>query len=84
MRRITKREAFQRFCNGLSFVLCPCKMHPEYPWNMGYHVPAFAIINFDWVQIEQTPKERWDSLYANWAFYNCTWETGYYAHYYVD
>jgi len=31
--------------------------------------------------IEET---AWDLMYNNWSYYNTSYETGYYAHYYIE
>lgn len=69
--RITKQEAQKRFAASLPIYLNPCKLAPNGPWSM-----ACLVFGKDY--------ESWDQMYNNWAFYNATYETGYYAHYYVE
>lgn len=98
-RRITKREARRRFAKGLPFALCPCKMMPGGPWAIHSTVYPDDIAEYkekatwyapDGISPSDTLWEgtvdatAWDLLYNNWAFYNTSWETGYYAAYYVE
>lgn len=88
-RRITKREAFARFRDNLPLVLCPRKMRPGYPFAMHSSVtPA------DWTERlftsipyrndpEGVARHAWEVMYNEWAYYNASYETGYYAAYYV-
>lgn len=69
-RRITKREAIKRFNDKLPIVLCPCKLRPGFPWR-----PDVTIYGKDYA--------TWDQMYNNWAYYNTSYEAGYYAHYYI-
>jgi hypothetical protein len=70
MTRINKREARKLFAEGKPFYLCPCKLHPASPWNVA------ALVH-------PADYKSWEQLYDNWAFYNTSYETGYYAHYYT-
>lgn len=99
MHRITKRQAIKRFNAGLPFILCPCKMMPGFPWDLGCRVNRADIESYQehatWYapSIEQPnggicwkgtlEATAWSLLYNEWAFYNTSYETGYYAHYYV-
>ena len=76
MRRITIREAKQRFYNGQPIYLCPCKMRPGGPWNM-----AALVV---WSEADRNSLMAWPRMLANWKFYNASYETGYYPHYYVE
>jgi hypothetical protein len=92
MRRISKSEAKRMFTTTDKAVyFCPCKMHPYRPWNQA--VPLFGKEYLEraagyrdnpelWEgSVEET---AWSLAYNNWAFYNTSHETGYYAHYYID
>ena len=93
MIRITKRQAQKRFADGKPAYLCPCKLHPFPPFSS-----ACLIMSTEWKEraayyadnhnphlwkgsIDQT---AWALMYSSWAFYNATYETGYYAHYYQE
>jgi hypothetical protein len=78
--RITKAQARARFTNNETFVMCPCKMRPGFPW-----APQVTIHSADY-KPEGYPDlwDSFDSVYNNWAYYNASWETGYYATYYVE
>jgi len=95
--RITKWEARRLFAKGNETIfLCPCKMHPGFPFNM-----ALMVSGKEWLEKAQWYKPRddgttsdlwkgtiektaWDLLYNNWNYYNTSYETGYYAHYYIQ
>jgi hypothetical protein len=76
MTRITKREAQKRFNEGELVVLCPRKMRPEGPFSMGVSVAKKDYEN-NW------GADPWERMYNNWSFYNSSYETGYYPHYYL-
>ncbi len=96
--RISKREARKIFAEGNKFIfVCPCKMWPSAPWNMAAMISGREYLeNAE----RYAPREdgtdagscwkgnladtAWDLMYNNWAFYNATHETGYYAHYYIQ
>lgn len=96
LKRISKRHAKKLFADGVScIVICPCKMIPDGPWSMGcrisgkeylgnaefYKPQEGRIVSVLWKgTLEET---AWQLMYNNWAFYNTSWETGYYAHYYI-
>lgn len=82
MTRITKREAIQRFEAGETIILCPCKLRPGFPFSSEY-----VVLGQDakkWIAVSTSKARAWERMLSNWAFYNCCWETGYYAHYYKD
>jgi len=91
-KRITKQAARKLFNQGNKIIyLCPCKMYPSNPFNV-----ACGISGKDYLEqanfYKQNPtlwkdsleKTAWDIMYFNWAFYNANYETGYYAHYYIE
>ncbi len=95
--RISKRAARKLFAEGNKmFYLCPCKLYPGSPWNVAalvcgreYLETARARMERDADQLtdpwnDSVESLAWDLLYNNWAFYNASYETGYYAHYYVE
>jgi hypothetical protein len=96
--RISKREAQKRFNAGtMPVYLCPCKLRPGFPWNVACLIFGKEYLE-DAERYAPRPdgtdgsilwkgtleKTAWDLLYNNWAYYNATYETGYYAHYYVQ
>ena len=78
--RITKAQARKRYENNETFAMCPSNMRPGFPYAM--HSTIFPET--------YKPKgypELWysfESMYNNWAYYNTSHETGYYAHYYTE
>jgi hypothetical protein len=95
--RISKREARKLFNENKSFVLCPVKLRPGSPWSSHCTIPTDTIKDYKvqaaWYAPDGiTPSTElwegtinntaWTLLYDNWAFYNTSWETGYYAAYY--
>jgi hypothetical protein len=78
--RITKREARARYEANETFVMCPHKMPPGGAWAS--HSTIFPA--------EYKPEgypDLWysfDSMYNSWAYYNASWETGYFPHFYVE
>jgi len=80
-KRISKRQAKKMFEENKSFSLCPCKMNPSYPFSM-----ACKINPTDWKEHCENigVTDPFESMYSNWAYYNTSWETRYYAHYYIE
>ena len=88
MTRITKHQAKQRFAAGQAFSLCPHKMRPGYPFNQAFLVTADYLSRYrsdsGIYKGDVSDQEAWDTLYNNWAWYNTSYEQGYYAAYYID
>lgn len=93
MKRITKAQAKRLFAAGKPVIFCPCKMHPGRPWSMGATIhPKEHLERAEQYADGHSPQlwkgtlveTAWALAYNAWAFYNCTWETGRYAHYYVE
>lgn len=88
--RITKRQAAKRFISGDVIHLCPCKMAPGGPWS-----PVCAIEGKPYLEKAETYRGHpdlwkgtlgetaWSLMYNIWEYHNASWETGYYAHYYI-
>lgn len=77
--RISKAEARRRFANNETFDMCPCKLYPGGPWSSSSRVFPESY------KPEGYP-DLWysfDSMEANWSYYNASREAGYYAHYYI-
>lgn len=89
-KRISKREAKKLFSEGNKVIyLCPCKMYPSNPWNMAcaisgkeYLERAEMYRNHETLWKGTKEETAWQLMYNDWAFYNTSYETGYYAHYY--
>lgn len=92
MKRITKAEARKRFFADKLFYICPVKMAPDYPFSFSCPVPSSVeyLERAERYRDNETlwkgtpEKTAWELFYTNWAHYNATYETGYYAAYYVD
>ncbi len=76
--RITKRQAKALFDEGKPFALCPRKMMPGGPWAM--HTTIFP----DSYKAASFVNDPWAFMLRQWVWYNASWETGYYPHYYVE
>ena len=98
MKRITKREAFKRFCAEKPFWLCPCKLRFGFPWYPEYLLSVSSIKAWkDSARLYRpgyfhcnselwkgtVNATAWYLMYRNWVYCNANWETGYYAHYYI-
>jgi hypothetical protein len=96
LQRITKRQAIQRFNRDLPIILCPHKMTPSGLWDQGYHLGSVVIQEWreraSWYAQGRTDspcwkgdinRTAWDLMYSNWAYCSASYETGYYAHYYI-
>lgn len=94
LKRITKREAKRRFGDGETIVLCPSNMRAGGPWHPECSVSISPGYFQDalWYGKNKHPdlwkgtvlETAWALMYNNWAYYNTSYEQGYYAHYYVE
>lgn len=79
-KRITKAEARKRYENNEPFVMCPCKMRPGFPFGMHSTIFPEAHKPAGYPELW----DSFDSVYNNWAYYNASYEAGYYAHFYIE
>ena len=92
MRRITKREAKKLFSAGKIVMFCPCKMRPSGPFSMAASIHPVEwlekaeLYNYDGSTLWKgnVQETAWSLAYNSWSYYNASYETGYYPHYYVD
>jgi hypothetical protein len=91
MKRITKQEAYKRFCDGDIIVLSPCKFIPDGSFSMGCRISGKEWLehcakyeNHCTLWEGTLYKTAWSRMMDNWKYYNASYETGYYAHYYID
>ncbi len=81
-RRITKQAAFKRFCNDESFVLCPVKLRPGFPF-----APHLNILP-DRIRVYKecgSNEAGFRSIVTYFEYANCQMnETGYYTAFYVQ
>jgi hypothetical protein len=93
LQRISKRHGFRLFCEGKPVLLCPRKFRPERPFSLALTVHAREWIERETMlargngtkkTAEQLHKEAFESMLRNWAWFNASWETGYYRHYYRE
>jgi hypothetical protein len=86
-QRISKATAKKRFANNEAIYLCPCKCHPYRPFSF-----ACLILSHDeWIahaalhdDVDDKEGLAWQLMYNSWEYYNASYETGYYAHYYIE
>lgn len=80
-KRITKKEAQKRFWSlDKPIILVPNKRKPHSPFSEGA-----LIFGRDYhSNLYENKEHAWESMYNNWSYYNCNYECGYYAHYYVE
>lgn len=93
-RRISIHEAKRKFFKGEVVYFCPHKMRPDGPFSQ-----SVAIHPKEWLEnAERYYKENqsspcwkgsieataWSLAYNNWAYYNASWEAGYYPAYYIE
>lgn len=72
-KRITKRQASILLGNGHTIAVCPNKLRPGLPFAPQAYVDSKRIDQ------ENTTLNQ---LLINIAFYNCSYETGYYLSFY--
>lgn len=89
--RITKRQAMARFADNKPVIFCPCKLYPSYPFAMhstiypaGWIEQAERYKGPPTLWLANAIKSAWSLAYNEWAYYNASYEAGYYAHYYIE
>ena len=60
-KRITKREARQRFADGKPFFLCPVNLRPGFPWSPHSTVAKTDIAEFKQAAENCAPNGVWGS-----------------------
>jgi len=73
--RISKRAARKLFSEGKPLYVIAHKMRPGMPFQMGMTI-------FSEKYLEEN--KDFDSMVNNFAFYNCSYETGYYPAFYLE
>ena len=73
IKRITKKEARNRYNKGQSMIVCCCKINP---------LNCLGIVTMElypWYDVKD-----FDSVVNEFEFYNCNYETGYYSAFYIE
>lgn len=73
--KVTKPIARKLFDNGEEIHLLPCKIPNSALMNDGPISPAIISKSGD--------KDQFNTAVNYFEYYNCNYETGYYAHYYI-
>ena len=71
MERISKQKAKRLFETGKEIIIVACKMRIGAPW-------------FPECSINKATNYTFDNLINNFIYLNCSYETGYYPHYYIE
>ena len=69
--RISKQKARKLFNEDQFIWFCPCKLYPEFPFNS-------ACI------MDKKNHENFDKAINRFVHVNCSYEAGYYPHYYLE
>jgi hypothetical protein len=77
-RRITRREAYQRFEDNLPFLLVGNRLQPQ-PGPMGMH----SSIHPATYKVDGHTR-TFEEVLEDWAFFNASIEAGMGPHFYVD
>ena len=72
MTRLYRRKARKAYNSGTTIVVVPCRMYPFGPWGMSIPIR------------KSDGEETFDQRVRNFEFYNCNYETGYYAAFYLE
>lgn len=97
-RRIDKREARKQWRNGVTIGLVACNMRPFGGWSYPCFVTPEEWIakrkdsrnhNDYWMKPYLYPgldvvDAAFQCMLDNWSYYNASYETGYYPHYYIE
>lgn len=91
LHRISKCQAKKIFNRGGLVYLCPCKFLPAGPFSMAVNISGNEYLHCAEVYDETSDlwkgsleETAWSIMYNRWHFYNASYETGYYAHYYIE
>jgi len=76
MKRLYKKEARKAYDEGTVLVMVPCRMYPNSPWGL-----SFTLNKKEREAAGKT--EPFDTLVQEFEWYNCNYETGYYAAFYI-
>lgn len=78
-QRVNKTEARNRAANGEKIGVCACNLDPFNPfWNpCAWYDPIGEAEAFDGF-------DTFDKFVNAYEYYNCSYEAGYYASYYVE
>jgi hypothetical protein len=74
-RRISKREAMQRFERGEAIAFCPHRLRPGFPFAL--HCTIRKDDSRHWSGVD-----KFDTRLNEFICYNCSHEAGYYAAFY--
>lgn len=85
MKRITQKQAEKLLQQDKSIIIVPCKFSPE-PGNfsLAMTITKGSISEQLSYNPAATWKEKFSAFLNNYRFYNCSYETGYYPHYYQE
>jgi hypothetical protein len=81
-KRINKRVARQTWDAGGVVHIQSCKFMFNHPWQPAYQLPTKAECDEREAHHAGTGW-TFDALVNNYESYNCSYEQGYYAHFYV-
>lgn len=78
--RVSKRAARRLYALGMPMIMVPCN---EWPFSrMASSFPMHKSDNDE--AVTTPPNTMFDNRVNAFTFYNCTYETGYYAAFYVN
>jgi len=85
--RISKRAARKRYAIGEPFYIIACNMRPGMPFSMG--MPVFPDEQHkkhceQYMRDTETRDQSFNQLCLDFAWYNCSHESGYYPAFYVE
>ena len=75
MVKINKQKARRLYNEGKEIITIACKMMYGAPWHLECRIKKEPGIY---------RTSDFDTRIANFKYYNCTYETGYYPHYYIE
>lgn len=81
LHKVTEQtmHAMVRYFGKLDVMLMPCKMYSNnFACHVTLHKAKYTNMTLD------SMYRAWATYYNEWLYYNATYETGYYAHFYVD
>lgn len=77
--KINKKQARKLFANGASIMLYACKANINSAWNSPCIIDNRECLN----ELDNAVK-IFDTYVNEFEFYNCNYEMGYYAKYFIE
>jgi hypothetical protein len=76
----TQVQAYVQKHGETDIYMVPCKM---YPTPQTWYIVTLVNVPGGWIGVKGNENRTFDDQINAFEYYNCTYETGYYTHFYV-